>query len=134
MTVNQLNLSPSRESLVKAAERLPINELANLVQDLLSLQARRQAPVLSPSEADLLQQINQGLSPEQQTRYQELIERRLDETLTPAEHQELMRLNQVVEQFNVTRLRSLVMLAQIRRTTVPQLMADLGIGEPHYVA
>jgi len=134
MTVNQLNLAPSRKNLVKAAERLPINELANLVQDLLSLQARRQAPVLSPSEAVFLQQINQGLSPEQQARYHALIEKRLDETLTAAEHQELMRLNQVVEQFNVTRLRSLVMLAQIRRTTVSQLMADLGIGEPHYVA
>jgi uncharacterized protein with gpF-like domain len=134
MSVNQMNLTPSRENLLKAAERLPINELANLVQDLLSLQARRQAPVLSPSEADLLQQINQGLSPEQQTRYHELIEKRLDETLTLAEHQEFMRLNQVVEQFNVTRLKSLVMLAQIRRTTVPQLMTDLGIVEPHYVA
>lgn len=134
MAVNQMNLTPSRENLLKAAERLPINELANLVQDLLSLQARRQAPVLSPSEADLLQQINQGLSPEQQTRYHELIEKRLDETLTSAEHQEFMRLNQVVEQFNVTRLKSLVMLAQIRRTTVPQLMTDLGITEPPYVA
>lgn len=41
MTVNQLNLAPSRENLVKAAEHLPINELANLGQDLLSLQARR---------------------------------------------------------------------------------------------
>ena len=134
MSVNQMNLTPSRENLLKAAERLPINELANLVQDLLSLQARRQAPVLSPSEADLLQQINQGLSPEQQTRYHELIEKRLDETLTSAEHQEFMRLNQVVEQFNVTRNKSLVVLAQIRRTTVPQLMTDLGIVEPHYVA
>ena len=134
MSVNQMNLTPSRENLLKAAERLPINELANLVQDLLSFQARRQAPVLSPSEADLLQQINQGLSPEQQTRYHELIEKRLDETLTSAEHQEFMRLNQVVEQFNVTRLKSLVVLAQIRRTTVPQLMTDLGIVEPHYVA
>jgi hypothetical protein len=119
---------------VKAAERLPINELANLVQDLLSLQARRQAPVLSPSEADLLQKINQGLSPERQIRDQELIEKRLDETLTSAEYQELLQLNQIMEQLKVARLKSLVLLAQVRQTTVPQLMAELGIAEPQYVA
>lgn len=134
MAVNQLNLPPIRENIVQAAERLPMSELTNLVQDLLSLQARRQAPVLPPSEAELLQQINQGLSTEQQARYTQLIEKRLAETLTPAEQQELMQINQLVEQLNVTRIKNLISLAQLRQITLPHLMTQLGIAEPHYVA
>lgn len=129
-----VNLTPSRENLVQAAERLPMAELTNLVQDLLRLQARRQAPVLSQKEADLLQQINLGLAPEQQRRYAVLIEKRLAETLTPVEHQEFMHLNQAVEQLNVVRLKNLVSLAQLRQITLSQLMADLGIAEATYVA
>lgn len=129
-----VNLTPSRENLVQAAERLPLTELTDLVQDLLRLQARRQAPVLPQQEADLLQQINQGLAPEQQRRYETLIEKRLAETLTSAEHQEFMQLNQTVEQRNVARLKNLVALAQLRQVTLSQLMADLGIADPTYVA
>ena len=134
MAVNQMNLLPLRENIVLAAERLPMSELTHLVQDLLRLQARRQAPVLPLGEAELLQQINQGLSSEQQVRYEQLIEKRLAETLTPAEQQELMQLNQIVEQLNVTRIKSLISLAQLRQIPLPQLMAKLGIAEPHYVA
>ncbi|MEZ4733389.1 MAG: hypothetical protein R3E79_40350 [Caldilineaceae bacterium] len=131
MTVNR---TPSRENLVQAAERLPLTELTDLVQDLLRLQARRQAPVLPQMEADLLQQINQGLALEQQRRYEALIDKQLAEMLTPAEHQEFMQLNQMVEQRNVARLKNLVALAQLRQVTLSQLMADLGIAEPTYVA
>lgn len=129
-----VNLTPSRENLMQAAERLPLTELTDLVQDLLRLQARRQAPVLSQREADLLQQINQGLAPEEQHRYEVLIEKRLEETLAPAEHQEFMQLNQTVEQLNVARLKTLSDLAQLRQVTLSQLMTDLGIAEPTYVA
>jgi len=86
---------------------LPVGELADLVQDLLRLHAHRLAPVLSTTEADLLEQINRGLPVERQTRYDELIEKRLAETLTPTEHQELMQLNQAVEQLNVARIKNL---------------------------
>jgi hypothetical protein len=134
MAVNQMNLPPLRENIIQAAERLPMSELTHLVQDLLRLQARRQAPILPLGEADLLQQINQGLSAEQQKRHEQLIEKRLAETLTPAEHSELMRLNQLVEQLNVTRIKNLIHLAQLRQITLPQLMTELGIAEPHYVA
>lgn len=134
MAVNQMNLPPLRENIVQAAERLPISELTHLVQDLLRLQARRQAPVLPPGEAELLLQINQGLAAEQQIRYEQLIEKQLAETLTPAEHQELQQFNQLMEQRNVTRIKSLITLAQLRQVTLPQLMTDLGIAEARYVA
>lgn len=134
MSVNHSTIAPSREKLLRAAERLPVGELTDLVQDLLHLHARRQAPILSTTEADLLEQINRGLPVERQTRYQELIEKRLAETLTSAEHQELVQLNQAMEQLNVVRIKNLISLAQLRQVTLPQLMAELGIAEPQYVA
>jgi len=134
MAVNQMKLPPLRENIVQAAERLPISELTHLVQDLLRLQARRQAPLLPLDEAELLLQINQGLAVEQQIRYEQLIEKQLAETLTPAEHQELQQFNQLMEQRNVRRIKSLITLAQLRQVTLPQLMTDLGIAEARYVA
>lgn len=134
MAVNQMDLPPLRENILRAAERLPMSELTTLVQDLLHLQARQQAPILLLDEAELLQQINQGLPAEQQMRYEQLIEKRLAETLTPVEHQELTQLNQIVEQLNVARLKNLIRLAQLRQITLPQLLSDLGISEPTYVA
>ena len=134
MTITQMNLPPLREKIMQAAERLPKSELTHLVQDLLHLQARRQAPILPQREAELLQQINQGLSAEQQTQYERLIEKRLAETLTPAEQQELMQLNQQVEQLNVVRIKNLINLAELRQISLTQLMTELGIAEPHYVA
>ena len=134
MAVNQMDLPPLRENILRAAERLPRSELTTLVQDLLHLQARQQAPILSLGEAELLQQINQGLPAEQQMRYAQLIEKRLAEALTPEEHQELRQFNQLVEQLNVARLKNLIRLAQLRQITLPQLLSELGISEPTYVA
>ena len=57
--------------------------------------------LLSTTEADLLEQFNCGLPTDRQTRYNELVEKRLAETLTSAEHQALMQLNQAMEQLNV---------------------------------
>lgn len=78
-------------------------------------------------ESELLAQIDQGLPGREARRYQELMERRRAETLTPGEHEELLQLTVAAEGIQAERIRLLIELAQLRGTTLDALMKDLGL-------
>ena len=133
MSVIQVDVQLSTRDLLQAAEQLDANELNTLVDALISLKARRHAPVLPQAEAELLQEINQGLPAGFQARYTELIQKRQAERLTPSEHEELLGLTEQVEAMNVQRVAHLVKLAQLQGVALPKLMDDLGLDIPSYV-
>lgn len=134
MALQNTDNSSSFSQVLVAAEKLTNSELRKLVSELLALRAQREAPILPTEEAELIQAINRGLPEELLKRYHDLIEKRLDETLTDAEHEEFMRLNKQVEALNVERVSNLVSLAKLRQLTLPDLMQQLGIPEPVYVS
>lgn len=87
---------------------------------------------LEPTEADLLQKINQGLPPQLWQRYHELIDRRRAETLTPEEQTELIGLSDQIEAANARRIRHLIELARLRQVSLEVLMDQLVIKPPGY--
>jgi hypothetical protein len=82
---------------------------------------------LNPTESDLLKEINCGLSQSQWQRYHALFAKRRDEQISDDELGELIATSDRIEQLNVQRLASLRQLAQLRGTTLPKLMDELGI-------
>jgi uncharacterized protein YnzC (UPF0291/DUF896 family) len=122
----------SPEDLLHGVEQLSLPELENFVSRVIALQARRKAPSLPRNEAELLMKINQGLPDEIQKRYDELVAKRKAETLTPAEHKELLKLIKITEKSDAKRVRYLVELAQMRGTSLETLMDELGIRTPEY--
>ena len=91
--------------------------------------SRRQSPpVVSKRETELLGQINAGLSEPEARGLKALDSRREEETLTPEEHAELLRLIGESEHLAVSRAEALVELARLRGSTVPSLIRDLGLG------
>ena len=87
-----------------------------------------------PSETALLQAIYQGVPIAIQQRYDELRECLHEETLTTEEHQELLRLVDVVEQCEVDRLEKLIQLAKLRNVSLDELMQLLNLKRlPSYV-
>lgn len=120
--------------LLAAAEQLTNADLGRFVHELLALRAKREAPVLPNTEAALIRKINRSLPEDVQRRYEELIEKRLDETMSDAEHEEFMAINQQVEALNVERITHLIALANIRQLTLPDVMQQLGISQPVYVS
>jgi hypothetical protein len=82
---------------------------------------------LARPEAELLQRINQSLTPEAWQRYEVLLAHRQAETLTPEEQTELIALSDQLEAFNAQRLEALTEMAQLRGVPVPALMAQLGL-------
>jgi hypothetical protein len=130
MSTVELGVRLSTNELLRAIDRLDTADLNAFVDAALALRARRHAPVLRQTEAQILQAINQGLSSAEQTRYTELIRKRQDETLTPVENQELGQITARVEALNVKRLELLAELAQWRGVSLPQLMTELGLTPP----
>ena len=127
MTTVQLNVQLSPDELLKAVEQLSQPELEQFVSEVITLQARRRASVLPRTESELLMKINEGLAEEVYERYDALIEKRREGNLTEVEYKELLELTDVTERENVERLQHLVELAQLRNTTLPELMEGLGI-------
>lgn len=80
-----------------------------------------------PSEIGLLQAIYQGVPIAIQQRYDELRECLHEETLTTDEHQELLKLVDVVEQYTVDRLEKLIQLSKLRNVPLDELMEQLNL-------
>lgn len=124
--------------VVAARARQVASQTHRRVEDVLlewlyrdALEPRAQG--LPPTEAELLQNINLGLSEVQWQRYHTLVAKRRAETLTPQEHQELIEMSDQIERANARRIESLVELAKLRQTSLENLMRDLGITAPAYV-
>ena len=76
-------------------------------------------------EIDLLRRIYRELPHEVADRYRMLMEKRRAETLTEAEHAELIRLTDQSEQLQAERIKSLAELAHLRRIPLTKLVEDL---------
>lgn len=120
------------DTLLKAAAQLDASELERFISELLALRARRSISDLSREESVLLQQINKGLPPDVQQRYDTLRNKLSEETIAPDEHQELIALNDQIEEADAERVKALTDLAQLRNISITELMDELGILPPSY--
>lgn len=120
------------DEVLKGVERLETDELEQFLAKVMTIRAQRRAPSLPQVETELLQKINQGVPPEIHSRYDELHEKMLDETLTPDEQQELIDLSDQIEFADAERLKHLILLAQLRNVTVDALMDQLELRRRVY--
>jgi len=132
MSAVQVEVKISTDELLKAVGQLNQSDLEQIVFQIIALRARRQAHSLPQNEAKLLLKINQGLPPEVQKRYEELIAKRRAESLTTEEYDELLRLTDQIENLEARRVEYLAELACLRQTSLTKLMEDLGIHSPAY--
>lgn len=120
----------SVDELLKAVDNLSEPDLDHLVDRALFVRARRKANVLTTEETVLLSAINQGIPSALHDRYEILLEKRDNETLTEAEYAELLDISNQIEAFGVKRIEALAKLATIRQVPLLKLMDDLGIQSP----
>ena len=122
----------STDQLLKAVEYLSEQEFGVFVDRLLDLRAQRREPRLSGSETTLLLQINEGISPRVQRRFDELVAKRQAEAITPEELDELIQIVDGIERHDAQRLAALDALAALRQVPLAALMDALGIPPPTY--
>jgi hypothetical protein len=88
--------------------------------------------MLSEDQSSLFAIISQALRESERQRLTELAERRSDETMTSAEHSELLELQQRLEALHAPRIKALAELAQLRGVTLTTVMEQLGIQLPDH--
>ncbi len=119
--------------LIQAADQLNETDLDQLLQQVVTLRARRKAPVIPEEEAILLEQINQSIPTDLRAEYELLRKKREAETLTESEHTTLIQLSKHIENLGAQRLEALAKLAQLRQVPLLTLMETLGIPSVTYV-
>lgn len=130
MAFIHLDAQISPDELLKAADQLSETELEEFLKQLLARHAQRRAPSLPASEADLLRAINHGIPAAAHDRYEALIARRQQSTLTSAEYDELLRLSDEIEAVDAARAADLANLARLRGIPLGALLDQLGIRAP----
>jgi hypothetical protein len=89
-------------------------------------------PPLCEEQSRLLEDINRGMPEATWRRYHQLVAARHAQTLTDAEHAELLSLTDEIELAHAQRLEKLIQLAALRQMSVDDLMDQLGIRDPGY--
>lgn len=116
--------------LLESISQLETPELEQFLSSVSLILSHRKEIATETSEVELLQQINQGLPPDIQQRYDKLRAKLRAETLTAEEHRELIDLVDVVEQADADRLKHLIALSQLRQVSLDDLLQQLGIRQP----
>src|SRR5437879_4832850 len=102
-------------------------QLERLLPQVFALRASRGRHVLGEREAQLLEQISQPVPAPLQSQFDRLLEKRRAGTLTESEVRQLHRVTGRLELLDARRLRCLVELAGLRKTTLEKLMRSLGL-------
>ena len=115
------------DQLLTGVAQLDTPDLEKLLIQIQQVLAHRQNHSLPALEIELLQKINQALPEEIQQKYNDLNAKMRSQTITPDEHQDLLKLIDVVEQADGDRLQNLIQLSQLRNISLPELMKQLQI-------
>ncbi len=115
------------DKLLQATATLSSAELEKFVNQAIILKAKRNAPNVSQDEAELLSEINKGLTPQEQKRFDELAEKLEAETMTETENREFLRLTDKVEKQDARRIEMVGKLAEIRKQSFSEIVKELGI-------
>ncbi|MEK7254717.1 MAG: hypothetical protein AAB316_08235 [Bacteroidota bacterium] len=119
----QLNLSDLAENLA----HLDNQSFQNFLSNVYRIRARQHTPAIQKEEAELLRKINSGFPAKKWERLDFLDAKLESASLSKEEHQELTALTDAYERYTVRRLKYLGKLAELRKTTLREVMKQLGI-------
>ena len=105
------------------------SDLEKFTDRLSQMLARRKTPKPTERELELLKKIYEPLKPATQKKYDLLQAKLLDESISQAEHEELLTLVEAAESHNVEWLKSVVELARLRAVAVEDLLKQLGLDQ-----
>lgn len=106
--------------------KLKESDLEKFLMQVGVILARKKASSLPKEESNLLKKINNSLPEITRIRYQTLRKKQQENKLTTNERTELLNLVEVVENADVKRLKAMIMLSQIKNTTLDTLTKELG--------
>jgi hypothetical protein len=121
----------TQQDLLQATRQLTLQELKEYSAQVVAIYQERESAAVT-TEAPLLDIVHRSLSPQTQQRWDELLAKRDDASLSAAEYEELLNLTDEVEDLNVQRMTALSQLAQARGVDLRTMMRQLNLPEPVY--
>lgn len=123
-----MNRQPMVSEILDTAARLGAEDFENLFKKLAILRVQRSnVQSISKSEADVLEQINQGFGIEKWDRLQFLDWKMETTGLNEKESVESLKLAEDYENYTVQRLQLLIKLAALRNVSLNEVMKQLEI-------
>jgi hypothetical protein len=116
------------EDILNGISELETKDLEKFMQRIGHLIARRKVAHLPERESQLLMKINKAIPATLQKRYEDLLTKNRAETITPLEHEELLKIIDKVEIKNAERLENLIELSRIRNISLDALMSQLHLN------
>jgi hypothetical protein len=116
------------DDILTGISELDTKDLEKFMQKIGHLIARRKVAHLPERESQLLMKINKAIPATLQNRYNYLLSKNREETITPLEHQELLKVIEKVETKNAERLENLIELSRIRNMSMDALMRQLHLN------
>jgi len=115
------------KSVLQGIALLDTNNLRVFADEVVQLVLKRTANDNEAKEWAIIYQIYTLIPQDKKARYDNLVPKLEMEQLSTDERQEFMELNEEMENFSVERLKLLIELAKIRKTSVPTVMLQLGL-------
>ena len=119
------------EDIIAGMSNLETPELERFMQRIGQIVALRKTPAASERETTLLMAINQPIPQKLQERYTQLAQKLEDETMTPDENKEFIKLTEKMETKQVKRLEFLIELSRLRGVSLNTLMQQLHLNLPN---
>ena len=116
------------DDILNGISELDTKDLEKFIQKIGHLIARRKVAHLPERESQLMMKINKVISVPLQKRYEYLLTKNREETITPLEHEELLKVIEKVETKNAERLEYLIELSRIRNISLDTLIAQLHLN------
>lgn len=125
------NIEIVTENLLNVVAQMPDREFDRFFKKASELRKSKYKSSFSPKESELILKINTTVSIDLREKYNVLYEKFRNKTLTEAENQELLKLNDKLEMLNAERLKFIGKLAKLRGRTLDEIMQDLKIKPAH---
>jgi hypothetical protein len=116
------------DDILNGISELDTKDLEKFMQKIGHLIARRKVAYLPERESQLLMKINKAIPAILQKHYEDLLAKNRAETITPIEHEELLKVIEKVEIKNAERLENLIELSRIRNISMDLLMRQLHLN------
>ncbi|MEZ4884794.1 MAG: hypothetical protein R3E32_08730 [Chitinophagales bacterium] len=117
-------------SVLQGIALLDTDNLRIFTNEVVQLLVNRTSDSKQAKEWTIIYQIYTLVPQNIKTRYEQLSHQLGIDQLSESEHEEFMQLNEKMENFSVVRLELLIELANIRQTTVSEVMQQLGLQKP----
>jgi hypothetical protein len=121
------NLEISTDNLLNVVVQMPEKEFDRFFKKVSELRKKGKNGKISPKESEMIYKINTIIPTNLRERYNELYDKFRHKTLSEAENQELLKLNDELEMLNAERLKYIGKLAKLRGQTLEEVIQDLKI-------